>query len=123
MNSQSMAPKPMKTCRQILVWLCVCSCDANTSKWIKWFYEISNTIITLLIVSALFSSVIFFEKFASTNLQESLYAIFQIAGNLMLQNSIFWGFVLRSEIDEVFHLLTRICDLGSYGEVTECFDF
>lgn len=101
--------KPLETCQRVLIWLCVCPSDENTCKWLKLFHIFATTVTITTVVSGMIASIVYFMEFSSTNAEESLYAMFQIFGNLLLENAIIVGFVYRTQISETFRLLSDIC--------------
>lgn len=117
MNYLQRKVKPLKMCYRALVWLCVCPCDVTTSKWTKLFYQSFATVNVAIITSGLFAGVAFIIKFGSINIEETLYVIFAIFGNLLIENMIIVGFILQSTIIDTFQLLSDICELSKKTEI------
>lgn len=89
-------------------------CD---SKWTKLFYQSFATVNVAIITSGLFAGVAFIIKFGSINIEETLYVIFAIFGNLLIENMIIVGFILQSTIIDTFQLLSDICELSKKTEI------
>lgn len=70
--------RPLKMNRRILAWLGAYSLDETAGTCKKFAYALFTFIIFLVSVCALSSSLIFFARNASVNLEDSLYALFQI---------------------------------------------
>lgn len=99
---------PLKTNRRVLTWLCMCPANEATEKWKKIAYTSLSITAVLLIVCAFFASVAYFGKFASTDLEEALYALFQIIGAVSLLFAITIAYFSRNKIDAIFENLTKI---------------
>lgn len=117
MNYLQRKVKPLKMCYRALVWLCVCPCDVTTSKWTQLSYQSFATVNVAIITSGLFAGVAFIIKFGSINIEETLYVIFAIFGNLLIENMIIVGFILQSTIIDTFQLLSDICELSKKTEI------
>lgn len=72
--------KPLETNRSVLIWFCLYPFDKNMKLHLKLLYTIFALSIFLMNVCALVSSIVFFFKFLSINLEESFYSLFQITG-------------------------------------------
>lgn len=99
---------PLKTNRRVLTWLCMCPANEATEKWKKIAYTSLSITAVLLIVCAFLASVAYFGKFASTDLEEALYALFQIIGAVSLLFAIKIAYFSRNKIDAIFENLTKI---------------
>lgn len=67
--------KPLASIQQTLAWFCVCTFTKNANKWQKIARIPFTLIIFAMNLGALASSVAFFYKFMSTDLEASLYAL------------------------------------------------
>lgn len=74
----------------------------------KSLHICATTVHITSVVVGLIASIVYSIKFASTNADESLYAIFQMFGGLLVGNAIIVGFVYRVQISETFRLLSDI---------------
>lgn len=99
---------PLQTTRCVLTWLYLYPADQNTNKWKKLAYIIVSLIVFIVNVCGLAASVAFFMKFVSTDLEESIYALFQITGILPQIASMLVAFALRQKIFVIFEKLTTI---------------
>lgn len=111
MNYLERKLKPLEMCYRALVWLCVCPCDVETSKWTKLLYKSFTTVNVTVIVCGFLAGVPFLIKFGSINIRETLYVIFTVLGNLLMQIAIVVGLVFQSTIINTFQLLSDICEL------------
>lgn len=109
---QRMEMQPLEIYQRAFIWLCVCPSNPNTSKWLKILHQLTTIVSIAVLVIGLFASTVYFMKYSSTNTQESLFALFQVSGNLLLENSVIVGFLFRSQIIDTFRLLSDICSLG-----------
>lgn len=72
--------KVLVTNRKILTWFCACPADPFTSKWQKLAYKTFSILSCILLSSLIVSTAIFVGRFISSDLEESLYTIFQVTG-------------------------------------------
>lgn len=79
---------PLPKIRKVLSWLSALPSDEKTTKWNKMLYKMFPLFVTVGISTCFTSSLIFFCRFVSIDLEVSLYALFQICGNI-LQYSIY----------------------------------
>lgn len=101
---------PLPTNQRVLTWLCVRPMDADENQWKKLFY-IAFTITFLTIdLTGLFSSIAFFLINISIDLEESLYALFQISAFLGLTYMCIVAFLLRYKITAFLGTLSQIYD-------------
>lgn len=100
--------KPLVMNRRVLTWLCVFPLDEVTTRKGKLTCIVFSFGVSLTIFSGLTGSVVFFLKFMSTDLEESLYSLFQIAAIFSSANAIVVAFVMRHRIPKMFVNLTRI---------------
>lgn len=100
--------EPLKTSRQVLIWLSVCPADANTTKKMKLAHLAFSMAWVAITICGFLASFGFFINSVSTNLEESLYALFQVFANLVMQNTIIVTFVMRHKIAEFFQQLSQI---------------
>lgn len=72
--------EPLKTSRRLLTWLYVVPVEKSSSNWKKWACLMVGVGAYVATMSFLASSMAFFMKFVSIDLEQSLYALFQIGG-------------------------------------------
>lgn len=109
-----MKMNPLVMNRRVLTWLCVLPLDEVTTRKEKLTYIALSIGVILTIFSGLIGSVIFFLKFVSTDLEESLYALFQISALFSTANAIVVTAFTRHRIPAMFVNL-----MGIYEEC-EC---
>lgn len=102
--------KPLQTNREVLVWLGTCS-PFEVSTQNKRLSQIIFALVNIL-TNALFvlASGSFFMKFAAIDLEESLYAVFQIFAALPVQNTVIAWFFLKQRVKALFMDLSKIYD-------------
>lgn len=106
--------KCLSTHERVLTWLCVLPINENANR----FKNSARILFTSLLIAALLcvmaSSVAFFVKFVSIDLQKCLYTIFQFSGPL----SVFYSFVFlrfpRKKVKAIFKQLADIYDACKY---------
>lgn len=100
--------KPIKTNQQVLTWLCVCQADETISKRKR----MAHIFFASFIFSANFIlipiSVAYFLRFVSVDLEQALYALFQLSGMLGMTYMMIAAFILRHEINDLFGKLADI---------------
>lgn len=92
--------------QQVLMWLCVCPASETTqykAKYILFSFGVLGTL-----ACALASSIIFAMKFASTNLEAALHALFVIAALFTVVISNIIMFVLKDKLMGIFGQLSEI---------------
>lgn len=105
---------PLITCQRVLTWISVCPVAKNTSIWKRILFKLFPLVIFITDLAGLIASVVFFYRFISTNLEECLYAVFQIAGLLGMANSIIVTFIRRHKIPLIFKSLADIYKYSKY---------
>lgn len=117
--------KPLPTTQRVLSWICVETDDEsiNSSKILFSFLIFTANLFGLI------SSVAFFLKFVSINLEQSLYTMFQISGTISTFYVSFIVFFSRRKISKLFQSLSKIYDdcknkpLPSENKPTKVFFF
>lgn len=100
--------KPLATHQRVLTWLCICPAENHTSKWKKSLYILLVFALFVVEVSAVVSSLVFFLKNVSEDLEESLYALFVIVGDVCLTYGSLVLFYKRHEITAFLEELEQI---------------
>lgn len=108
--------KPLQTNRLIMTWLCLCHEDEATSKWKKLAYIICALTLSFAFFSMSVVSVTFVVKYFKVDLEEALYAVFQVSGYFAQIYTMISAFILRNEISGIFLKLYDIYDACKYGE-------
>lgn len=100
--------KPLASIQCFLVWLCVCPFIEATSKWQQLAYKTFAVSLILTLVSFFISSLWCFWTFVSINLEEALYALYQIVGLSCLLYLLIVVYLSRSKINAIFIQLSDI---------------
>lgn len=101
--------KPLVTNQQVLTWLCICK-NETSSRMEKLAHISFSVFVSVFLFWGDLSSLMFFIKFATVDLEESLYALFQVAG---LSGMVYLIFVVpfsRHAIAATFDSLSKIYD-------------
>lgn len=109
--------KPLAINRQMLVWLHLCPDEVPSSKRNKF-----NRLIRIVIFPAIFailliyvvSSVAFFRKNVSANLEQSLHSVFQFVGASSVLYILVIAFCLRHKISDVLQQLSMIYEESKF---------
>lgn len=73
--------KPLATNQYMLSWISVLPAEKSTIKWKKVAFKIFPLFLIVSNLAGAVASIAFFVKYITIDLEESLYALFQIAGN------------------------------------------
>lgn len=104
--------KPLKTTRQMLVWLGINHemGDEKVNIRQKIIYAIVSSILITAMAVALCASIGYFFKWASVDLPESLYAVFQIAACSAINFQVVSAYYLRRQFTDIINKLSKIYD-------------
>lgn len=100
--------RPLQTIERVLIWLCLLSADKPISNWTKLIYFVLTSVVVTSNMAFLATSVTIFMRFYSTDLDGSLYALFQITGILPIIAMIIVSFCLRKKIEMIFEKFRKI---------------
>lgn len=100
--------EPLKTSRRLLAWLYVVPVEKSSSNWKKWACLIVGVGAYVATMSFLASSMAFFMKFVSIDLEQSLYALFQIGGFSNSAYVITFAYFSHRKIVAIFDNLSAI---------------
>lgn len=115
---------PLATCQRVLTWISVYPVANDISIWKKILFKLFPLVIFATDLAGLTASVVFFWRYISTNLEECLYAIFQISGLLGMANSVIVTFILRHKIPLIFNSLANIYETSKFQNVVaDLFNF
>lgn len=108
--------KPLKTSHQCLIWLCMCPApDATTTRWQKTSYTICGFVVLISIISAFVANVMFFVRFISMDLEQSLFAVMFVAAQFGVIYMALSAIILkRQKIQKIFKDLTIIYENGKH---------
>lgn len=96
--------------RQVFTLLWILPVSKDESKWIKLRNFSIGSIIFMALLGALISSGCFALKFATINLELSLYAVFQIAATLSQTYMLGFSFILWRKYADFFPKLQQMYD-------------
>lgn len=99
---------PLRICRRVLSLVYVYPFEKGTSIWKKILCVIFTFIFFITAVSAFISSVLFFSGNFSTNIEQSLYSLFQIAAFSSLTYMTIVLFYSRKELTGFLDKLTQL---------------
>lgn len=111
---------PLVTNKRVLVWLNLCSPDDETVEWKRIGFAFVGFIVLISTLSDMLASVAFMLKYISINLEESLYALFQIFGFGSITYAIIVTFFQRHKIREIFQGLSEIYNESKIGYGSHC---
>lgn len=100
--------KPLVTNRKVLTWIGILPAAERTNKFRKLIYITFYFALTSSSGFALFTSLTFMLKYMSTNLEDCLYALFQVAADMNLVYMMVIALILRRKIAALFDRLTEI---------------
>lgn len=101
---------PLQTNRLVLKWLCIQPLDEGENQW-KRLYHIIFTFIQLAMNVVMFAaSVVFAWKNAYNELEDVLYALFQIAASFAIIYMWIVAFLLRHKISAFLGILSKVYD-------------
>ena len=101
--------KALVTTQRVLTWYRICHAnESTTSSWQKMLFSIFSIVCLIANACAVAASVTFLLKFISSNLEESLYALFQCAAYSNVVYIHIAAFLQRKKVTSVFESLTEI---------------
>lgn len=103
-----MEVKPLPTQRKVLTWLCIYYSDKNESKMQKIIKFSCYATFILSFISCITGSLMYYNKFASINLEESLFALYQIVAQSAILYMFLIAFLLKRQITGIFDELSTI---------------
>lgn len=94
--------------QRVLIWLCVCAPPEGTSQWKKLGYVLFSFGVFFSIVYSTFYVVVFFLEYIRIDLEESLYAFFQINAVCGVVYMMIAGIFLRYKVKDMLDNLTSL---------------
>lgn len=102
--------KPLETNKKVLTWLSICPLDKNAN-WNQKLVRIAFSFVFIgNQVVAFAGSLTFFLKYVSVDLEQCLYALFQLAAEVSVMYMLTIAFVQRYKITALFDNLSKIYD-------------
>lgn len=99
--------QPLITNRKVLMWLNLCSTDKTIVEW-KGVINIIFTLISVFVTLFLIASTVFFWKNISTDLELSLFALYQIPPTLGALYESAVMFFSKHKVHTIFEQLSAI---------------
>lgn len=100
--------EPLVTNRRVLTWFCMFPADANTSQWKMFVYFLITFVTVSCMTVNLIASIVFFFKFASSDVESALFGMFQICGSFSICYMFIAVYPSRHKVIAVFQRLTGI---------------
>lgn len=100
----------LSTIKLTLTWLWVYRAEENTFWLLKLAHALFGFTVFATVASMTMGSMIFFARFASVDLEQSLYALFQISAFLGLSYVLIVAYLLRNEVTDIVKSLDDIYD-------------
>lgn len=100
--------RPLKTSQRILTWLFVCQPGETISDRKKMAMFLSGLVIIIANVGSMSCATVFFINELKIDLEESLYALFQISAVYFVIYMQIMGFFSRQKIGNMFDNLTEL---------------
>lgn len=99
---------PLETNRRILTWLCIYPVNENASEQHKILRSLFGIGVFVANLMVFIVSIVFLVKFASTDIEEALFSVIQLAGtgNILYVSIII--FIVRHKIVGLFKSLDKI---------------
>lgn len=98
----------LKTTRQALIWLCVCPPPEGTNIWKRIFYVFFSFVVFFFIAFSGIWVFAFFLKAIHTDLEESLFAFFQVNATIGVIYMLTAGVVLRYKVKDMLEDLKAL---------------
>lgn len=100
--------KPLYTNKQALIWLCAFSNDGNPDKWSNSAHIAFTMFVMGTYICFLGAGIAYFHKFATIDLNETLYVLIQILAALPMMKALIIMIFLRDKFTTLFESLTAI---------------
>lgn len=102
--------KPLYTNKQALIWLCAYSSDETPDKRSTLAHIIFTMFVIGTYVCFLSASIAYFIKYATIDLNETLYVLIQILAALPMMKALVIMIFLRDKFTTLFESLAAIYD-------------
>lgn len=99
---------PLKPNQLVFAWFCVYSKNESPIWWKKALYITFTVIVWMVVIGAFSSSAAFFLKYASSDLEEALYAVFQMTTLLTMATGLALLHYFRQKLIDIFSKLSCI---------------
>lgn len=102
--------KPLVTNQRLLMSLCAFVDDRPTRVWKRYAFVLFTVLVFVGNVSVTISSAIFVWKHLSTDLEQSLCALYQVCGNTAVSCLVIIEILMRHKTTTTFERLSEIYD-------------
>lgn len=102
--------KPLYTNKQALIWLCAYSNDGDPTRRPAYVYIIFTMFVIATYICFLSAGIAYLVKFATIDLNETLYVLIQILAALPMMKALIIMIFLRDRFRTLFESLTTIYD-------------
>lgn len=99
---------PLKTNRHVLTWLCVFPPEEGTTKKKRIAHVVFSLTIFGINAGSFFVSLAYFMKYMSIDLEQSIFAIVQMLGEVNMTYISVITFILRDEVSATYKSLSKI---------------
>lgn len=99
---------PLETNRWVLTWLCVFPPERHTSKWKRLAHVAFSLTVFFINAGSFFGSLAFFLKYMSVDLEQCIFALVQMIGEVNMSYISIITFLLRDKIKAIYDNLSRI---------------
>lgn len=99
--------RPLKTTHKVLILLSICSPDENFESRKLFIFMVTFGVLVSNICAVL-TDIVFFRASMSIDLENSLYALFQLMASLCVTYLMIVGINLKQQFDGIFAELAQI---------------
>lgn len=99
--------------QQMLIWLCICPADQNTSQLKRYSHTVFSILVVTILSLASLSGAILCVKFLSIDLEECLFALYHTSATSTLLYMLIAVFFSRKRISATFRSLSEIYNTAS----------
>lgn len=100
--------KPLVTNAKVLTWLCILPAQEQINRRMKLIYIAFTFTLSITCFCGLVSSLAFMMEYLSTNLEDCLYALFQVAADSSALYMVLVALFLRHKMAALFDKLSEI---------------
>lgn len=100
--------RPLQSTERVLIWLCLLPADKPLNPWAKLSHICLAAVVVTMTSMYLAASIAYFIRVVSTDLDESIYASFQITGILPTNVTFMVLFCMRYKIERIFNKFSEI---------------
>lgn len=102
--------KPLPTNQKMLAWMCILPADENAGKYEKILNVVSTVALIVVELCIFISSGAFILQNASTDLEVSLYGVFQVIASFGLTYMMISGLIFNRKVAAMIQTLSHLYD-------------